>query len=120
MGLEAARTLALSHAAKIALGGDPGEDLRREKLRPRSTVGPALDDYELALARRHIVNRHMVMSCLRRGFASVMGSEIDSLGLRDIVGLVERVATIRHKRKDGTVWLTTGAAGEFRNLRMDS
>ena len=116
MSVEAARVLALSHAAKIALGGDPGDELRQQKLRARSAVGTALDDYEISLKRRHIVNCKLVMANLRRGFEPVLSSEIETLGLRAIVGLIDRIATTRHKRKDGTTYVTPGAAAEFRKL----
>ena len=116
LSVESARALALGHAAKIAAGGDPGADLRQRKLRERSTVGPALNDYENSLERRHIVNRKLVMSILRKGFEPVISSEIETLGLRTIVGLIDRIATTRHKRKDGTVYTTPGTAAEFKKL----
>ena len=114
LSVEGARTLALGHAAKIALGEDPGLELQQQKLRQRSTVGAALEDYELALNRRHIVNRKPVMVTLRKGFAPMLASEIDTLGLRDVVALIDRIATTKRRRKDGTVYVTPGAAADFR------
>lgn len=114
MSVEAARVLALSYAAKVALGGDPAQELVQARARSRSVVGAALDDYEMSLKQRHIVKRDEVMASLRRGFASEIGAEIGDLDLRTLVGLVDRIATAKLKRKDGTSYTTPGAAQEFR------
>lgn len=114
MTVEAARALALGHVGKIALGGDPADELRQARARSRSIVGAALDDYAMSLAQRHIVKADEVMASLRRGFAPEINSEIGDLDVRTLVGLVDRIATTKRKRKDGTSYTVPGAAAEFR------
>ena len=46
-------------------GRRPGEELWQEKLRERSGIGAALDDYETSLERRGIVKAKQEMSALR-------------------------------------------------------
>ena len=42
------------------------------------------------------------MASLRRGFASVMKAELETLDLRTIVGLIDRIATTPKRRADGS------------------
>ena len=114
LGVEAARALAVAHAGKIALGGNPGEEIKQARLRSRSVVSTALDDYAASLTQRHIVKRDQVMASLRRGFAPQIKSELGSLDLRTLVGLIDKVATTRHRRKDGSPFTVPGAATYFR------
>ena len=46
----------------------------------------------------------------------MLGEELDSLGLRDVVGLMDRIAAAKHQRKDGSAYTAPGAAREFRKL----
>ena len=116
LSIEAARKLAVVQAGKVAGGGDPATERKRERLRERATVGPALEDYEAELARRGIVNRSKVMTSLRRGFRPAIKAELDSLDLRTVVGLIDRIGTAVKVRADGTRYTTPGAAQEFRKL----
>jgi integrase len=114
--LEAARTAALTHAAKVAQGADPAAEIRQKRIAERAFVRTALDDFAIDLARRRIVKRDMAISALRRGFAPVLDLEISSLDLRKIVALVESIAATKRTRKNGTSYFAVGAAGEFRRL----
>ena len=114
MGLVAARALALDHASRVAFGHDPNAERHRARLRERSTLTMALNDYDTHMRRRGIVQRKAVMSSLWRGFAPVIRSELADLDLRTVVGLVNRIATTPKRRKDGTSYTTPGAAAGFR------
>lgn len=114
MAIETARGLALAQVGKIASGHDPASELRQARLRSRSTVGAALDDYERSLKQRHVVQWKMAMSALRRGFKSDLAAEISDLDLRKLAGLIDRISTTPRKRVDGTVYTTPGAGDEFR------
>ena len=114
LGLVAARALALDHASRVAFGHDPNAERHRARLRERSTLTMALNDYDTHMRRRGIVQRKAVMSSLWRGFAPVIRSELADLDLRTVVGLVNRIATTPKRRKDGTSYTTPGAAAGFR------
>ena len=116
LSVDAARTLAIELAGKVAGGSDPAKELKQQKARERSVVGQALDDYQKSLEQRRIVNTRLVMAALRQGFAPVLGNDLDTLGLRDVVGLIDRIANRKHRRKDGTIVTTPGAGREFRKL----
>jgi integrase len=89
LGLKAATAAAKRHAGEIALGRDPAAERRVERTRERRIVSRALDEFELTIKRRKIVNAKTIISTLRRGLAPHTNREIDALERADLVDRIE-------------------------------
>ncbi len=114
LDLDDARRGALRLVGKVAEGGDPAADLRKQRLKVRSKLSIALDSYEHELARRKVVARKAAMSILRRGFAPIINEEVADIDQPMLIARIMAIATKPKRRKDGTPYTTPGAAGEFR------
>jgi integrase len=89
VSLDAARAAATAKAGEIALGKDPAAELRVERTRERRIVSRALDEFELHIKRRRLVNVPTIMSTLRRGLAPLATREIDALERADFVDRID-------------------------------
>jgi integrase len=89
VSLDAARVAARMKVGEVAAGADPAVAVRVEKVRARNLLGKILDGYEASLKRRHIVNTPTIMSTLRRGMSPLLAREIDTIGRKDLVILVD-------------------------------
>jgi integrase len=116
LGLDAARTAAMAHAARVAQGFDPAGDVRRAKIAERAGLAIAIADYAADMRRRRLVKADVAASALRRGFAPIIGMNVSALDRRTIVELIEGVARAEKRRRDGTVYRTPGAAQLFRQV----
>jgi integrase len=87
--LDAARAAATAKAGEVALGKDPAAERRDERTRERRVVSRALDEFELAIKRRRLVNVPTIMSTLRRGLAPLAMREIDALERADFVDRID-------------------------------
>jgi integrase len=87
--LDAARAAATAKAGEVALGKDPAAERRDERTRERRVVSRALDEFELAIKRRRLVNVPTIMSTLRRGLAPLASREIDALTRADFVDRID-------------------------------
>jgi integrase len=87
--LDAARAAATAKAGEVALGKDPAAERRVERTRERRVVSRALDEFELAIKRRRLVNAATIMSTLRRGLAPLAMREIDALERADFVDRID-------------------------------
>jgi integrase len=84
---------------RIAKGEDPAGARRTEAKRARARLEPALEAYEKDLERRHVVQRKMVMSLLRRELARPLGNvDLAALTRND---LVKRIAAIEASGRPG-------------------
>jgi hypothetical protein len=96
--LRAATAAAKAKAGEIALGRDPAAERRLERTRERRITSRALDEFELTIRRRRLVNAPTIMSTLRRGLASLATREIDALERADFV---ERIDALEAAGKPG-------------------
>jgi integrase len=96
--LDAARAAAMAKAGEVALGKDPAAERRSERTRERRIVSRALDEFELAIKRRRLVNVATIMSTLRRGLAPLAMREINALTRAD---LVDRIDALEVEGKPG-------------------
>jgi integrase len=84
---------------RLAKGGDPAGERKAETKRARARLEPALDAYEADLERRHVVQRKMVMSLLRREMLRPLGNvDLATLTRND---LVERIAAVEASGRPG-------------------
>jgi Arm DNA-binding domain len=104
VSLDDARKAARLIAGQVALQKDPAAERRIEKDRARNILSRALEDYDAALKRRHIVNRATLVSTLRRGLAPLLTREVAELTRAHFVDLIEAIAN------SGRL----GAAGDLR------
>jgi integrase len=96
--LKVATAAAKAKAGEIALGRDPAAERRNQRTRERRVLSAALDDFELAIKRRRLVNVATIMSTLRRGLAPLASQEIGDLTRAD---LVDRIDALEAAGKPG-------------------
>jgi integrase len=84
---------------RLAKGGDPAGERKAEVKRARARLEPALEAYEADLERRHVVQRKLVMSLLRREMLRPLGNvDLATLTRND---LVERIAAVEASGRPG-------------------
>ena len=108
LGLDAARTAAMAHAARVAQGFDPAGYVRRAKTAERAGLAIAIADYAADMRRRRLVKADVAASALRRGFAPIIGMNVSALDRRTIVELIEGVARAEKRLGTERVHCTAG------------
>jgi integrase len=84
---------------RIAKREDPSGQRKADLKRARARLEPALDAYEKDLERRHVVQRKMVMSLLKRELLRPLGNvDLATLTRND---LVERIAAVEASGRPG-------------------
>jgi integrase len=111
ISLKAARETARIKLGAVAQGGDPAGERRAQVKRDRARLGPALDEYEAALTRRHVVKRKDRLSLLRRELKPLGNVELDTISRNDLVRLINateqdgRPGAAQDLRKNAAVFL---------------
>jgi len=117
MTLSEAREAARSLMAKIDQGYDPVENKQLLMKQERSTIQSQLNEYELDLNRRKVVNVKTAMSALKRGFKGKMSKEIGKIGLVDLLQIIKaieengRPGAAQDFRKHASAFMAFCAAG---------
>jgi integrase len=117
MTLSEAREAARSLMAKIDQGYDPVENKQLLMKQERSTIQSQLNEYELDLNRRKVVNVKTAMSALKRGFKGKMSKEIGKIGLVDLLHIIKaieetgRPGAAQDFRKHASAFMAFCAAG---------
>jgi len=86
-----ARNLARAALGRVAAGGDPIEERKKEQHLEAVTVAAMLDRYDAHLERRQYVTRKDVLSLLRRRLSSVRNRGIADLKGWELAQMIERL-----------------------------
>jgi integrase len=86
-----ARHAAAQYAGERAAGGDPAEDLKKERARDRQRLDLALRRFELELDKRSYVKKQTAMSSLRRNLSHLLKKEVSDIMRADIVDVIEQL-----------------------------
>jgi integrase len=104
LSLKQATAAAVALAGEVALKKDPAAERRVQRTREKSVLSKVLDDFDVSLKQRKIVNRMTMMSTLRRGLAPLLAREIDTLTRKDFVDRID-------------AWEADGRPGAAQDLR---